>query len=117
MQPDNPALCAFYLEGMLAALTQAEPVQAYGVLQCLTAFLWRFALAAVPEYLRAPLLAALHGTGARLCGMVEPDAPQCKLAAAIERCAVTAWVLDGNDTYNAWVTQRPHNPIIEASSP
>ena len=108
MQPDNPALCTFYLEGLLAGLKDASPAQVLTVVHCLTAFLWRFTFVAVPEFLRIPLLVALHGTGARMCAMAQPGTITAVLAVAIDECTVTAILLDKDDTYLTWVAQRPN---------
>ena len=112
MQPDNPALCIFYLEGLLAGLKDASPAQVLTVVHCLTAFLWRFTFAAVPEFLRIPLLVALHGTGARLCALAQPGTITAVLAVAIDECTVTAILLDKDDTYLTWVAAAHHSTAL-----
>ena len=111
VQPDQPRLCVFYLEGLLAALMTTGPKASWRIMQGLITFLWRCTWASVPDFLRALLLDALLSAGTRWgAGSAELGADVCRVASL---SVAVAWALQGDDTFVSWVTQQPRHAILQ----
>ena len=118
VQPDRPRLCAFWLEALINGLPHTVGVDARHATCALLNFVWIYSFAAVPEYLRLPLLqnaceitgydpavrdpwhdAPLHALHRRRCG----DASIALLAEQRHTLGLTFfWALEGDGTFEAW---------------
>ena len=114
MQPDNPALCAFYMEGLLSAVPTAGALTVCTILHGVLAFVWRYTFAGVPNLLRPVMLDALHSARARWerkCTrrytMLRESAP------VITMCDAVGWALRGDEHFLAWAAQRPEHLIMQ----
>ena len=111
VQPDQPRLCVFYLEGLLLASMTAGIESSFQILQGLVTFLWRWTWACVPDFLRPTLLDALHSAGTRW-GADLHYSPKAGSMALLSRTA--AWALQGDEQFVAWAAERPRHTFLQS---
>lgn len=121
MQPDRPQLCRFWLAGLANALESATLAEACHALAPLIPFLWRYTWAAVPEPLRARLLAPLKRLNAEAITVANTALSRfdrkgifaCVRAQLYQMHAASLWwVLDGDAAFEAW-RRRTGMAVIE----
>lgn len=111
VQPDRPQLCRFWLAGLASALKTAAVRDAPQLLRCLAAFLWRYTWAAVPEQLRALLIAPLERLCCEATAILSKGMPagSPKGTAAVLNAShcdmggrTVTWILRGDAAFLAW---------------
>ena len=66
MQPDLPHLCRFWLHALIASLSDTDELAVFLPCLLIGGFIWKYTWAAVPEYLRVPLITSLRPLIGRL---------------------------------------------------
>lgn len=112
MQPDRPHLCKFWLEALVASLSNVACLDAYLPLAGIVAYLWKYTWAAFPGFLRQKFVTNLRPLHARLAREERKDAARMSDAQRAEQrqcryfllmCDGVSWMAKGDRELAVWL--------------